>query len=39
MAPICDPPWLDTQYNIRARIPERAEIFARWAANPRPWPA
>ena len=25
-----DPAWLDTQYNNRARIPEHAEIFARW---------
>jgi arylformamidase len=33
MAPVYDPQWLDVQYNNRARIPEHAEIFARWAAN------
>lgn len=27
-----DPGWADAQYNNRARIPEHAEIFARWAA-------
>lgn len=26
-----DPQWLDAQYNNRARIPEHAQIFARWA--------
>jgi arylformamidase len=26
-----DPAWLDAQYNNRARIPEHAAIFARWA--------
>jgi arylformamidase len=26
-----DPAWLDQQYNNRARIPEHAEIFERWA--------
>lgn len=26
------PAWLDAQYNNRARIPEHAAIFARWAA-------
>lgn len=25
-----DPQWLDAQYNNRARIPEHAQIFARW---------
>lgn len=27
-----DPDWADAQYNNRARIPEHAEIFARWGA-------
>ena len=27
-----DPEWLDRQYNNRARIPDHAELFARWAA-------
>lgn len=27
-----DPAWLDAQYNNRARIPEHAQIFARWAS-------
>ena len=27
-----DPVWLDAQYNNRARIPEHARIFKRWAA-------
>jgi arylformamidase len=26
-----DPAWLDEQYNARARIPDHAAIFARWA--------
>ena len=26
-----DPAWLDVQYNNRARIPEHAQIFERWA--------
>ena len=26
-----DPAWLSTQYNNRARIPEHAQIFERWA--------
>ena len=26
-----DPAWLDLQYNNRARIPEHAQIFERWA--------
>jgi arylformamidase len=26
-----DSAWLDVQYNIRARIPEHAQIFKRWA--------
>jgi arylformamidase len=26
-----DPAWLDAQYNNRARIPDHAQIFARWA--------
>ena len=26
-----DPAWLDAQYNNRARIPEHAQIFDRWA--------
>jgi arylformamidase len=26
-----DPAWLDRQYNNRARVPEHAEIFRRWA--------
>ncbi|MCX7659278.1 MAG: alpha/beta hydrolase [Caldimonas manganoxidans] len=26
-----DPQWLEGQYNNRARIPEHAQIFARWA--------
>ena len=27
-----DPAWLDAQYNNRARIPEHAQIFERWAS-------
>jgi arylformamidase len=27
-----EPAWLDVQYNNRARIPEHAQIFERWAA-------
>jgi arylformamidase len=26
-----DPAWLDAQYNARARIPDHAQIFERWA--------
>lgn len=33
MTPAYDPQWLDVQYNNRARIPEHAEIFARWASD------
>lgn len=27
-----DPAWLEAQYNNRARVPEHAEVFSRWAA-------
>ncbi len=27
-----DPAWLEAQYNNRARVPDHAEVFARWAA-------
>jgi arylformamidase len=30
MTPL-DPAWLDVQYNNRARVPEHAQIFERWA--------
>ena len=31
----CNAAWLDAQYNNRARIPEHAQIFERWAARRR----
>lgn len=29
--PLDDPAWLDAQYNNRARVPQTAQILARWA--------
>ena len=31
MKPRHDPAWLEAQYNARARVPEHAEVMARWA--------
>lgn len=32
MYPKTDPAWADAQYNNRARVPDHAQIFARWQA-------